>query len=294
MGKWREVNSLFTADIADMDRDGRPDLIAFREKKGVCILWGERKGSANLGTYGSLDPLVTDLDLDDWMEVITVAKDKRLRIWRFDQKRRNMRLIAASSPFSLSKLTDSDELHLVDLDSDGKKEIIVPDDRGSAVVQFRDGKVWVWKGGAGKISSVSLYTARGRKFYESDIVTRGGKSFTILWVLPKGKRALSPSNWRRQEVPIRFEFVGDIDGDGSDEVLGYDSRWECYRLYRVRPTKSGLLHWEGVSLGKDIAFLLTFALIKDSNRRGLVAAVETKRQDKSMDARLELLTMNGD
>jgi hypothetical protein len=83
--------------------------------------------------------------------------------------------------------------------------------------------------------------------------------------------------------------VGDIDGDGSDEVLGYDSRWNCYRLYRVHPVKSGLLHWESVYLGKDIAFPLVFATIKDGSRRGLVMAVETKGKFK----RLELLTVEG-
>jgi hypothetical protein len=196
---------------------------------------------------------------------------------------------AVSLPFSLSDLQEGDELRLADLDGDGKKEIIVPDDRGSAVVQFRDGKLRVWKGKADKIWGVLLYAAKGTKFYESDIMTRGGKDFTILWVLPKGKRVLSPSNWRRQEVPIRFEFVGDIDGDGSDEVLGYDSRWNCYRLYRVHPVKSGLLHWESVYLGKDIAFPLVFATIKDGSRRGLVMAVETKGKFK----RLELLTVEG-
>jgi hypothetical protein len=290
VGKWREVDHLFDADIADIDRDRRPDLLAFGKGVGVRIFWGGRKGSANLGTCCHyLRPLVADLDGDGWLEVTMVAEDKRLQIWRFNPHQKKMRLLAVSLPFSLSDLQEGDELRLADLDGDGKKEIIVPDDRGSAVVQFRDGKLRVWKGKADKIWGMLLYTAKGTKFYESDIMTRGGKDFTILWVLPKGKRVLSPSNWRRQEVPIRFEFVGDIDGDGSDEVLGYDSRWNCYRLYRVHPVKSGLLHWESVYLGKDIAFPLVFATIKDGSRRGLVMAVETKGKFK----RLELLTVEG-
>ena len=41
-------------------------------------------------------------------------------------------------------------------------------------------------------------------------------------MLPRGKQALSPSNWRFQEAPFYLEFAVDIDGDGNDEVLGYD------------------------------------------------------------------------
>jgi len=65
--------------------------------------------------------------------------------------------------------------------------------------------------------------------------------FSVFYLLPKGEQALSPSNWRILKAPFHLEFAGDIDGDGSDEVIGYDGRWRRWRLYRAELTKTGEL-----------------------------------------------------
>jgi hypothetical protein len=100
-------------------------------------------------------------------------------------------------------------------------------------------------------------------------------------LLPKGEKALSPSNWRIQEAPFELRFAGDMDGDGSDEVIGYDFGWCRWRLYRAEVTKAGELRWRGVLLGGDEP--KAFAMLVDGERRGLVVAWG--------DGRLELLTM---
>jgi hypothetical protein len=105
--------------------------------------------------------------------------------------------------------------------------------------------------------------------------------FSIFCLLPKGERALSPSNWRIQEAPFNIRFADDIDGDGSDEVIGYDGRWRRWRLYRAEMTKAGELRWRDVLLGREEPN--AFAMLVDGERRGLVVAWE--------DGRLELLTM---
>jgi hypothetical protein len=46
--------------------------------------------------YGS--PQVADLDGDGWMEIVMVAEDKRLKIWRFDQRQKRLKVIATSPP----------------------------------------------------------------------------------------------------------------------------------------------------------------------------------------------------
>jgi hypothetical protein len=100
-------------------------------------------------------------------------------------------------------------------------------------------------------------------------------------LLPKGERALSPSNWRIQEAPFRLKFAGDIDGDGSDEVIGDDVRRRRWRLYRAEVTKAGELRWRDILLGREGSW--AFAILIDRERRGLVVGWE--------DGRLELLTM---
>jgi hypothetical protein len=100
-------------------------------------------------------------------------------------------------------------------------------------------------------------------------------------LLPKGEKALSPSNWRIQEAPFELRFAGDIDGDGSDEVIGYDGRRRRWRLYRAEVTEAGELRWRDVLLGRE--GLWAFAILIDKERRGLVVGWR--------DGRLELLMM---
>jgi hypothetical protein len=108
-------------------------------------------------------------------------------------------------------------------------------------------------------------------------------NFSVFCFLPKGGKALSPSNWRIQEAPFRLKFASDIDGDGSDEVIGYDFRWRCWRVYCAEVTKAGELRWRDVLLGREKPRPNAFAMLVDGERRGLVVAWE--------DGRLELLTM---
>jgi hypothetical protein len=100
-------------------------------------------------------------------------------------------------------------------------------------------------------------------------------------LLPKGEKVLSPSNWRIQEAPFELRFAGDMDGDGSDEVIGYDGRWRCWRLYRAEVTKAGELRWRDVLLGRE--GLWAFAILIDRERHGLAVGWG--------DGRLELLMM---
>jgi hypothetical protein len=180
------------------------------------------------------------------MEIVMLARDERLKIWRFDQRQKRLKVIATSPPVGWSFF----HMHLFDLDGDGRKEIVVADiTRGNLwVFQWRDGKLKMWQGKAGlkdplywkqikfgdhlalciypQSRSVSLFPPRiwfeGRKLRWQ---FRKGVWLSVFCLLPKGEKALSPSNWRIQEAPFGLvSFAGDIDGDGSDEVIGYDDR----------------------------------------------------------------------
>jgi hypothetical protein len=237
------------------------------------------------------------------MEIVMVAEDKRLKIWRFDRRERRLKVIATSPPLPV---TDADFfLRLFDLDGDGRKEIVVADISGNFwVFQWRDGKLKKWKSklGVGVViwgqvkfgNELALYAIQSRPvwLFSPRIWFEGWKLrwqfrkgvwFSIFCLLPKGEKALSPSNWRIQEAPFELRFAGDMDGDGSDEVIGYDDRWRCWRLYRAEVTKAGELRWRDVLLGKDEP--KAFAMLVDGERRGLVVGWR--------DGRLELLTMEG-
>jgi hypothetical protein len=239
------------------------------------------------------------------MEIVMVAEDKRLKIWRFDRRERRLKVVAASPPLPVTWATFS--LLLFDLDGDGRKEILVADWSGNFwVFQWRDGKLKMWQGKTGLAGAwhreywdqvkfgdhlaLCTYQFRTVLLFPPRIWFECGKLrwqfredvwFSVFCLLPKGERALSPSNWRIQEAPFEVEFAGDMDGDGSDEVIGYDFRWRRWRLYRAEVTKAGELRWRDVLLGREEP--KAFAMLVDGARRGLVVGWE--------DGRLELLTM---
>jgi hypothetical protein len=296
---------LSITDLADFDRDGFLDALWIWTGDVAGVFWGGRKGEeTDLGAWmphGS--PQVADLDGDGWMEIVMVARDKRLKIWRFDRRERRLKVVAASPPLPVT--WGDFYLRLFDLDGDGRKEIVVADWSGNCwVFRWRDGKLRMWQGKAGlkevglfwdqvkfgdhlalctyQFRTVWLFPPRiwfeGRKLrwqFREEVV------FSIFCLLPKGEKALSPSNWRIHEAPFELRFAGDIDGDGSDEVIGYDFRWRRWRLYRAEVMKAGELRWRDVLLGREKPW--AFAMLVDGKRRGLVVGWE--------DGRLELLTM---
>jgi hypothetical protein len=200
-------------------------------------------------------------------------------------------------------------MHLFDLDGDGRKEIVVMDHSGNFwVFQWRDGKLKMWQSKVGIQEEFAGIEPKLVKFGDQLALCgfqwrtvwlflpriwfegwrlqwefQGAVWFSVFCLLPKGEKALSPSNWRIQEAPFEVEFAGDMDGDGSDEVIGYDFMWRRWRLYRAEVTKAGELRWRDVLLGREEP--KAFAMLVDGERRGLVVAWE--------DGRLELLTMEG-
>jgi hypothetical protein len=289
-------------DLADLDRDGFLDALWIEDI--AWVFWGGQKGEeTNLGAWMRHgDPQVADLDGDGWMEIVMVAEDKRLKIWRFDRRERRLKVIATSPPLPVGWNTF--HMHLFDLDGDGRKEIVVMDHSGNFwVFQWRDGKLKMWKGEVGVQGIADLMKFGDQKalygfqwrpvwLFPPRIWFEGWRlqwefqkevRFSIFCLLPKGERALSPSNWRIQEASFEVEFAGDMDGDGSDEAIGYDGRWRRWRLYRAEVTEAGELRWRDVLLGRDEP--KAFAMLVDGKRRGLVVGWE--------DGRLELLTMEG-
>jgi hypothetical protein len=304
-GEWKfasQFTSQAIGDLADLDRDGFLDVLRIEDV--AWVLWGgQKEKETNLGNWmrgGS--PQIADLDGDGWMEIVMVAKDKRLKIWRFDRRERRLKVIATSPPLPVTDAAFS--LRLFDLDGDGRKEIVVEGGIGNFwVFQWQDGKLKKWKSklGVGGVirgqvkfgNELALYATQFRPvwLFSPRIWLEGWKLrwqfrekvvFSIFCLLPKGEKALSPSNWRIQEAPFGLvRFAGDMDGDGSDEVIGYDFRWRRWRLYRAEMTKAGELRWRDVLLGREKP--KAFAMLVDGERRGLAVFWG--------DGRLELLTM---
>jgi hypothetical protein len=308
-GEWKFA-SRFTSpaidDLADLDRDGFLDALLIEDV--AWVFWGGQKGKeTNLGAWmrgGS--PQIADLDGDGWMEIVMVARDKRLKIWRFDQREKRLKVVAASPPLPVTWADFS--LLLFDLDGDGRKEILVADWSGNFwVFQWRDGKLKMWQSKVGVQEEFKGIEPKLVKFGDQKALCgvlwrpvllfppriwlegwrlqwqfQGAVWFSVFCFLPKGGKALFPSNWRIQEAPFRLKFAGDIDGDGSDEMIGYDFRWRR-RLYRAEVTKAGELRWRDVLLGREEPRPNAFTMLVDGERRGLAVFWE--------DGRLELLTM---
>jgi hypothetical protein len=120
------------------------------------------------------------------------------------------------------------DMHLFDLDGDGRKEIVVADRSGNFwVFRWRDGKLKMWQGKAGLKEAglfwdqvkfgdhlaLCTYQFRTVLLFPPRIWLEGWKLrwrfrekvvFSIFCLLPKGEKALSPSNWRIQEAPFNL------------------------------------------------------------------------------------------
>jgi len=149
-GEWQFAFRFTNVDIwdiddpADLDRDGLLDALCVQgyPSEDAWVFWGKRKErETNLGVwmrYGC--PQVVDLDGNRWMEIVMLAKDEQLKIWRFDQRERRLKVIAISPPLYFGWANF--HLCLFDLDGDGRKEIMVADVSGNFwVFQWRDGKL---------------------------------------------------------------------------------------------------------------------------------------------------------
>jgi hypothetical protein len=308
-GEWKFA-SRFTSpaidDLADLDRDGFWDALCLNDADAdAWVSWGGRGEETDLGDclrYG--DPRIIDLDGDGWTEIVMADEDKRLKIWRFDRRERRLKVVAASPPLPVTWDDFYFYLRLFDLDGDGRKEIVVVDWSGNFwVFRWRDEKLRMWQSKHEEFAGIdpklvkfgdqlalcgfqwrTVWLFPPRIWFEGWKLRWGFRDavgFSIFCLLPKGEKALSPSNWRIHEAPFEVEFAGDIDGDGSDEVIGYDGRWRRRRLYRAEVTEAGELRWRDVLLGREEP--KAFAMLVDGERRGLVVGWE--------DGRLELLTM---
>jgi hypothetical protein len=304
-GEWKfasRATRLRITDLADFDRDGFLDAL-WIENVAWVLRGGRKEKGTNLGAwmrYGS--PQVADLDGDGWMEIVMVARDKRLKIWRFDRRERRLKVVAASPPLPVT--WDDFYLRLFDLDGDGRKEIVVADwSENLWVFQWRDGKLKMWQSKQEEFKGIEPKLVKfgdqlalcgflwrpvllfpPRIWFEGWRLQwqfQGDVWLSVFCLLPKGEKAFFPSNWGIQEAPFEVEFAGDMDVDGSDEVIGYDDRWRRWRLYRAEVTEAGELRWWDVLLGREEP--KAFAMLVDGERRGLVIAWE--------DGRLELLMM---
>jgi len=147
--QWYTVD-WYIADLADLDRDGFWDALCLNDADAdAWVSWGGRGEETVLGDWmrhGS--PQIADLDGDGWMEIVMVAEDKRLKIWRFDRRQKRLKVIATSPP--LPVVWSIFHMHLFDLDGDGRKEIVWADWSGNCwVFQWRDEKLRMWQGKAG-------------------------------------------------------------------------------------------------------------------------------------------------
>lgn len=251
--------SAIISSVADLDRDRKPDAICdmWNPTENAWVLWGKRKDKTLLGSfqrYGS--PLVDDLDGDGWLEIAMLAsepKGERVKVWRFDPMQKRL-LLADASPY-VSTIWAGCYLDLADVDGDDLNELVLLNRDNPPecyVFKFVGNKLRMGKetlamgellGFRLQLAIVpttdgvqeSLVTDHKRTTFrfppriEQDgwrISVRFHETVeqSVFWRLPKGEAALSPKNWQAIKAPFRLWFAYDVDGDGSDELFGYDNQ----------------------------------------------------------------------
>jgi hypothetical protein len=207
-----------TAAIADVNQDGRPDIISgeywYAGPAGKETAWKKTKFRDLFYDNNYIDcfsDLPLDVDGDGWTDIVSVSWfSKKISWWRNPQGKG-----AAGALWKETLIDDSGNVEfafLVDLDNDGKAHEILPQYGGkvhTAFFQLRNGKFekiiaspenFGHGIGAGDVNGDG----------KTDILTPGGWLEAPHWKLHKA--------WPPQKA-LSFMHVIDINGDGRNDIV---------------------------------------------------------------------------
>ncbi len=248
-----ELPTIFagTPAVADLNRDGYPDLIfpnggtvllhpgdeVFH--RGSFIYWGSARGygkdrMTELPTHNAVAAAAADLDGDGWPDVVfanTATGEEGNRFLLGDEEDRNGKGEALSyiywgsaSGFSADRRTtlatrQASAVEIEDLDGSGRSAVLFLDRRG--VVIYRN------LGGRRFEASVAPQTAGASRMCIGDLNRDGradlvltGKSVRIFWGRGEGKFAAGP------ELPSRAPracAIADLDDNGYADLIVTDN-----------------------------------------------------------------------
>lgn len=217
--------------VADVNRDGHPDVLVFKPFGGPILLLGRPGGEPPAPTGGSLGPLVgatpAGLSLNAPREAaLLVAQNTFARSvmlnkdghWQvedqFNAGRGSAQIIGAAA---------------LDADGDGKKEVILLD-KTTKSLRFLDERDGVYRPGGslsvGSFDFEGMHVADLDADGHDDLLLAGTDKFGVVLTGRHGQRlrAIASYETTRKDALLGDLIVGDLNTDGQPDVLLTDIR----------------------------------------------------------------------
>jgi hypothetical protein len=265
-----KVNPPFSIDyggvaVGDIDGDGHADIVSASHSAGLVSLFGDGKGKFRVvrgglpaRNFSSQAIALTDLDGDGKLDIVASADGVTGATTSQDQIRVYLYRGAAGWEYKADGLLGgfySNSLHAWDFDGDGRKDLLT----GS---YFIGALTLLWKNqGNGKFDPVRFPAIEVYAYhFDTEPGTFGKERFPafadaylMITNEPEMARAtgitvysFEKGNWVRHRVwrkksgkSVQFALaVGDLDGDGLDDVVFADSEVNRLRIFFQKPDGS--------------------------------------------------------
>ena len=257
LGNWKRKTvvteySLNNLDVADMDGDGDNDIIT-AEHKGrdpKLQIW-KNDGKGNFEVYqvdqgkeSHLGAQVEDLDGDGALDIVSIAWDKYqyLHLWRNDglktstaagERLKWQHYSSDHGDFAAPDAGEQAALLLLDIDKDGKDEIVVGGWGDTSVVWYKQtGNTW-----DRYLLDNSNSPCIGGTYYDldgdgdQDILFGGAWQSNEIWWWENPYPDYEPQKpWKKYtirdtgEKGYHNQIFGDFDGDGEAELVCWNKR----------------------------------------------------------------------
>jgi hypothetical protein len=256
-GNWKRYTivtqySLNNLDVADMDGDGYIDIIT-AEHKGpdprLQIWKNDGKGNFEVilvdhGKESHLGAQVADLNGDGALDIVSIAWDnyQYLHLWRNDGLKASTaagellnweHYSSDHGDFAAPEVGEQSALLLLDIDKDGKDEIIVGGWGDTSMVWYKHtGNTW-----QRYLLDNSKSPCIGGTFYDldedgdQDILFGGAWQSNEIWWWENPYPDYEPEkSWKKYtirdtgEKGYHNQIFGDFDGDGKAELVFWNKR----------------------------------------------------------------------
>lgn len=133
--------------VGDLDGDGRPDLVMSGYEKNIAILSQQSDGTysppslLNTGSMVAFRVFVNDIDGDGHADIAALLRDKETGLSFVGIFYQRAGQFAAPVVLPASAVDDPQEIRVVDMDADGRRDIVVAyvGNRVGVISQGRDG-----------------------------------------------------------------------------------------------------------------------------------------------------------